>query len=68
MCSGKVATEEKEEVKERWQQYTEELYRRDPNVTDPFNEIMQEDEDTCEHSDTYQIGNQPDVTGCQYNC
>ena len=40
---GKVATQEKE-VKARWQQYTEELYRRDSNVTNSFNEIIYEDE------------------------
>ena len=39
----KVVTEGKE-VKEIWQQYTEELYRRDPNVTDSFNENIYEDE------------------------
>ena len=27
-----------------WQQYTEELYRRDPNATDSFNENICEDE------------------------
>ena len=43
LIAGKVVTEEKE-VKEIWQQYTEELYRRDPNVTDSFNEILYEDE------------------------
>ena len=41
--TGKVVTEGKE-VKEIWQQYTEELYRRDPNVTDSFNENIYEDE------------------------
>ena len=43
LSTGKVVTEEKE-VKEIWQQYTEELYRRDPNVTDSFNENIYEDE------------------------
>ena len=37
LSTGKVVTEGKE-VKEIWQQYTEELYRRDPNATDSFNE------------------------------
>ena len=40
---GKVVTEDKE-VKERWQQYTEGLYRRDPNVNDTFIETVYEDE------------------------
>ena len=32
-------------MKEIWQQYTEELFRRDPNATDSFNEnIIYEDE------------------------
>ena len=35
---------EGKEVKEIWQQYTEELYRRDPNPTDSFNENIYEDE------------------------
>ena len=43
LSTGKVVTEEKE-VKEIWQQYTEELYRRDPNATDSFNENIYEDE------------------------
>ena len=43
LSTGKVVTEGKE-VKEIWQQYTEELYRRDPNVTDSFNENIYEDE------------------------
>ena len=33
LSTGKVVTEEKE-VKEIWQHYTEELYRRDPNATE----------------------------------
>ena len=41
--TGKVVTEGKE-VKEIWQQYTEELYRRDPNATDSFNENIYEEE------------------------
>ena len=43
LSTGKVVTEGKE-VKEIWQQYTEELYRRDPNATDSFNENIYEDE------------------------
>ena len=31
-------------MNEIWQQYTEELYRRDPNATDSFNENIYEDE------------------------
>ena len=43
LSTGKVVTKGKE-VKEIWQQYTEELYRRDPNATDSFNENIYEDE------------------------
>ena len=43
LSTGKVVTEWKE-VKEIWQQYTEELYRRDLNATDSFNENIYEDE------------------------
>ena len=43
LSTGKVVTEGKE-VKEIWQQYTEELYRRDPNATDSFKENIYEDE------------------------
>ena len=43
LSSGKTATEERE-VKIRWQQYTEELYRRDPKITDTFPETRYEDE------------------------
>ena len=43
LTTGKVVTEGKE-VKEIWQQYTEELQRRDPNATDSFNETLYEDE------------------------
>ena len=43
LSTGKVVTEGKE-VKEIWQQYTEDLYRRDPNATDSFNENIYEDE------------------------
>ena len=41
--SGKTATEEIE-VQIRWQQYTEELYRRDPKIIDTFPETRYEDE------------------------
>ena len=47
---GKVVTEDKE-VKERWQQYTEGLYRRDPNVYDTFIETVYEDEPEVLESD-----------------
>ena len=43
LSTGKVVTEGKD-VTEMWQQYTEELYRRDPNATDSFNENIYEDE------------------------
>ena len=43
LSTGKVVTEGKE-VKEIWQQWTEELYRRDPNATDSFNENIYDDE------------------------
>ena len=43
LSTGKVVTEGKE-VNEIWQQYTEELYRRDPNATYSFNENIYEDE------------------------
>ena len=43
LSTGNVVTEGKE-VKEIWQQYTEELYRRDPNPTDSFNENIYKDE------------------------
>ena len=43
LSSGKTATEERE-VQIRWQQYTEKLYRRDPNITDTFPETSYEDE------------------------
>ena len=41
LSTGKVVTEGKE-VKEIWQQYTEELYIRDPNATDSLNENIYE--------------------------
>ena len=43
LSSGNTAMLEKE-VKIRWQQYTEELYRRDPKITDTFSETRYEDE------------------------
>ena len=43
LSSGKTTTEEKE-VKIRWQQYTEEIYRRYPKITDTFSETRYEDE------------------------
>ena len=43
LSSGNTATEESK-VKSIWQQYTEELYRRDPNIIDTFPEIRYEDE------------------------
>ena len=43
LSSGKTATEEIE-VRIRWQQYTEELYRRDPKIIDTFSETRYEDE------------------------
>ena len=43
LSSGNTATEERE-VKIRWQQYTEELYRRDPNIIDTLPETRIEDE------------------------
>ena len=43
LSTEKVVTEG-EEVKGIWLQYTEELYRRDPNSKDAFNENIYEDE------------------------
>ena len=43
LSTGKVITEGKE-VKEIWQQYTEELIRTDSKATESFNENMYEDE------------------------
>ena len=43
LSSGNTATEERE-VQIRWQQYTEELYRRDPKIIDTFPETRYEDE------------------------
>ena len=35
---------EEKDIKKRCQQYTENLYRRDPNINDIFNENLYEDE------------------------
>ena len=43
LSSGKTATEERE-IKIRWQQYTEELYRIYPKIIDTFPETRYEDE------------------------
>ena len=43
LISGKMVTEERE-VKIRWQQYTKELYRRDPKIIDTFPETRCDDE------------------------
>ena len=43
LSTGRVVSEEKD-IKKRWQQYTEILYRRDPNINDIFNENLYEDE------------------------
>ena len=43
LSSGKTATEERE-VQIRRQQYTEELYKRDPKIIDTFPETRYEDE------------------------
>ena len=37
LSNGIVVSDEKD-IKKRWQQYTENLYRRDPNINDIFNE------------------------------
>ena len=72
LSTGNVTTEGKE-VKEEWQQYTAELYKRNPNATDSFNENIYEDEpevmeiEVKRHSDTYLIENQQDVMGYPYN-
>ena len=41
--TGRVVSEEKD-IKKRWQKYSENLYRRDPNINDIFNENLYEDE------------------------
>ena len=41
LSSGKTATEEKE-VTIIWEQYTKELYRRDPTIIDTFHETRYE--------------------------
>ena len=43
LSSRKTDTEERE-LTIRWQQYTEELYRRDPKINDNFPETRYEDE------------------------
>ena len=68
LSTGKVVTEGKE-VKKIWQQYTEELYRRDPNATDSFNENIYEDEPEVMEIEVKEalrhilIENQQDVMG-----
>ena len=41
--TGRVVSEEND-IKKRWQQYTENIYRRDPKINDIFNENLYEDE------------------------
>ena len=43
LSTRKVVTVGKE-VKDIWQQYTDELYRREPNAKESFNENIYEDE------------------------
>ena len=43
LSTGRVVSEEKD-IKKIWQHYTENLYRRDPNINDIFNEYLYEDE------------------------
>ena len=43
LSTGRVVSEEKD-IKKRWQQYIENLYRKDPNINDIFNENLYEDE------------------------
>ena len=43
LSTGRVVSEEND-IKKRWQQYTENLYRRDPKINDIFNENLYEDE------------------------
>ena len=40
---GRVVSEEKD-IKKRWQQYKENIYRRDHNINDIFNDNLYEDE------------------------
>ena len=42
LSTGRVVSEEKD-IKKRWQQYTENLYRRDPNINDIFNKNLYEE-------------------------
>ena len=46
LSSGKVVSEEKE-IKKRWHQYTENLYRRDINMNDNFN-VYEDEPDVLE--------------------
>ena len=43
LSTGRVVSEEKD-IQKRWQQYTENLFRRDPNINDIFNKNLYEDE------------------------
>ena len=43
LSTGRVVSEEKD-IKKRWQQYTENIYRRYHNINDIFNENLYEDE------------------------
>ena len=40
----KVLVSEEKDIKKRWQQYTENLYTRDPSINDIFNDNLYEDE------------------------
>ena len=35
---------EEKDIQNKWKQYTENLYRKDPNINDIFNENLYEDE------------------------
>ena len=43
LSTGRVVSEEND-IKKRWQQYTDNLYRKDHNINDIFNENLYEDE------------------------
>ena len=43
LSTGRVVLEENY-IKKRWQQYTENLYRRGPNINDIFNKNLYKDE------------------------
>ena len=47
LSTGKVVSEEKD-IKKRWKQYIENLYRKDLNINDIFNENLYEDEPDIE--------------------